>query len=83
MRETNDLSYRELQRIVESIQSFLYIDRDDDGRQIWNPDKQWRAIIVAALRRLLGEPIGAFGFDRGNVFSCTWEPQCLHGDRLL
>ena len=41
MREINDLSYRELQRIVESIQSFLYIDRDDDQRERWNPDKQW------------------------------------------
>ena len=45
MREINDLSYRELQRIVESIQSFLYIDRDEDRREIWNPDKEY-AILV-------------------------------------
>ena len=41
MREPHDLSYHDLQRIVESIQGFLYIDHDDAGRQIWNPDKEW------------------------------------------
>jgi hypothetical protein len=41
MRETNDLSCNDLQRIVESIQTFLYIDQDEDGRQRWDPDKEW------------------------------------------
>jgi len=41
MRVPRDLSYHELQQIVESIQSFLYIDRDDDEQEIWNPDKEW------------------------------------------
>ena len=41
MNQVRDLSYNDLQRIVESIQAFLYIDQEDDGRQIWDPDKQW------------------------------------------
>ena len=41
MREPRDLSHHNLQRIVESIQAFLYIDRDEDGRQIWDPGKEW------------------------------------------
>lgn len=41
MREPSNLSYYDLQRIVESIQGFLYIDLGDDGREIWNPDKEW------------------------------------------
>ena len=41
MNQVRDLSYNDLQRIVESIQTFLYIDQDEDGRREWNPDKQW------------------------------------------
>ena len=41
MREPRELSYHDLQRIVTSIQGFLYIDRDEAGREIWNPDKEW------------------------------------------
>ncbi len=41
MNEVRNLSCHDLQRIVESIQTFFYVDRDDDGRQIWNPEKEW------------------------------------------
>jgi len=39
MREPSDLSYHDLQRMVESIQRLLFVDLNGGERQIWNPDK--------------------------------------------
>ena len=39
MRLANQLNQEELLEIVESIQGFLYLDLDDDGSEVWNPDK--------------------------------------------
>jgi hypothetical protein len=39
MREPRDLSYHDLQQIVESIQRFLTTDLNE-GQQIWNPNKE-------------------------------------------
>jgi hypothetical protein len=46
MRQPSELSYLDLQQIVESIQRFLYIDQDDAGREIWDPDKEWSGADV-------------------------------------
>jgi hypothetical protein len=39
MRKAADLEPQSLQKIVESIQGFLYLDLDQRGSEYWNPDK--------------------------------------------
>ncbi len=41
MRNPDQLSQDELLGIVRAIQCRLYLDRDDQGAENWNPDKQW------------------------------------------
>ena len=46
MRDTDQVSYEDLRRIVESIRRFLYVDQDDDGQEVWNPDNEWSGADV-------------------------------------
>ena len=46
MRDTDQVSYEDLRRIVESIRRFLYIDQDDEGQDVWNPDNEWSGADV-------------------------------------
>ena len=38
MRVPSELTHDELLNIVGSIQTFLYLDTDEQGREFWNPD---------------------------------------------
>ena len=46
MRKVSDLAREQLVEIVEAIQSFLYLDCDDQGTEFWNPDKDWSGADV-------------------------------------
>lgn len=45
MKSPNDLSRRELVRIVSDIQAVLWLDLDKDG-DAWDPDKEWDSSIL-------------------------------------
>ena len=38
MKRPWDLSRRELEGVVEALQEAFYLDHDDKGRQVWDPD---------------------------------------------
>jgi hypothetical protein len=46
MRQAKQLTRAELTGLVEQLQSLLYLDRDDRGRPIWNPDKNWEGAEI-------------------------------------
>lgn len=46
MRLPRELSSKDLQTIVESVQQCLYLDHDRDDGFIWNPDKPWSGADV-------------------------------------
>jgi hypothetical protein len=41
MRQLSDLNHDELVDLVHRIQRLLYLDVDDQGHTVWNPDKRW------------------------------------------
>jgi hypothetical protein len=46
MRTADQLSQGELLGIVQAMQRRLYLDRDDQGAEFWNPDKPWNGSDV-------------------------------------
>jgi hypothetical protein len=68
MRKPADLDPQSLQKIVESIQGYLYLDLDQRGSEYWNPDKPIScADVCEHVVGLLGEhglvPERAESFD--------------------
>jgi hypothetical protein len=54
MRQVSDLSRQALEKIVQSVQGLLYLDRNAQGTEFWNPEKAWnRADIGQLLAELL------------------------------
>ena len=46
MRKPTELTREELLTIVTQLQQALYLDCDQEDRQIWDPDKSWEAADI-------------------------------------
>ena len=41
MKQAEDLSCDQIVALIQSIQEYLYLDCDQQGRSFWNPEKPW------------------------------------------
>ena len=55
MKTAQYLTSEQLVRIVERVQSLLYLDTDDAGAEFWNPDKNWTPDTLEGLAQILTE----------------------------
>ncbi len=56
MRTAKELSRKQLETIVESVQEFMYRDLGEGGTDVWNPDKSWPgADVCQHVVSVLGE----------------------------
>lgn len=53
MKQPKDLTCDQIVALVESIQRHLYLDRDEVGRDCWNPEKSWRGDEFDYIARML------------------------------
>ena len=57
-----------LVQIVSRAQELLYLDRDADGRDIWNPAKDWSGWDVC---QAMQESLNQFGLVPAEVQECV------------
>ena len=57
-----------LVQIVSRVQELLYLDRDADGRDIWNPAKDWSGWDVC---QAMQESLNQFGLVPAKVQECV------------
>src|SRR5687768_14321029 len=53
MKEVGDLTREQLIRIVGQIQDELFLDEDEEGNEVWDPDKQVGADFIDAVCMIL------------------------------
>jgi hypothetical protein len=49
MRQVSELSRQALEKIVQSVQGLLYLDRNAEGTEFWNPVKTWDGTYAGQL----------------------------------
>ena len=55
MKSTKALTIDQLRGIVDRIQGLLYLDLDEAGREVWNPDKAWSPDTLEEIAQCLTE----------------------------
>jgi hypothetical protein len=53
MKQPSELTHEELVGVVEQIQQFLYEEINEEGRMVWNPDKEWDAETLEYVAAVL------------------------------
>ncbi|MCE9555413.1 MAG: hypothetical protein K8T91_18845 [Planctomycetes bacterium] len=55
MKQAKDLTCDQIVALVQSLQNYLYLDQDAQGRCFWNPDKSWNSEGLGFLAEALGQ----------------------------